>query len=219
MNKSVVIFSITVAAIILTFLLFSILAILFKYWGDTTSVKDSLSIISGIFGGITTLGAAIVAAYLFNDWKVQHNKTIENNFINDVIDKFNAADNQATEIVVYFNNIKGFFLINLMCDEVTVAEFDLEIKGLYSRLDSLRILINSIRNSSERYSKFMNCLYSDEEEQMFLNINTLLYSLSQINDVNERYRVISYNLHNTIPNFILDYEKKYLDPLITKLKA
>ena len=71
MNKNVVVFSMAVAAIIFTFFIFSIFAILFAYWGNSEAVKDSLSTISGIFGGITTIGAAIIAAYLFNDWRIQ----------------------------------------------------------------------------------------------------------------------------------------------------
>ncbi|GAA5631052.1 hypothetical protein Acal02_01671 [Acinetobacter calcoaceticus] len=84
MNKSVIVFSITVTAIIFAFFLFSVMAILYFYWGDTSAVKDSLSTISGIFGGITTIGAAVVAAYLFNDWKIvakfERNKEIINEF-------------------------------------------------------------------------------------------------------------------------------------------
>lgn len=79
MNKNVVVFSITVVAIIFTFFLFSIFAILYFYWGNFTAAKDSLSTASGFFGGIATLGTALVAAYLFNDWKVQqiHQNTVK----------------------------------------------------------------------------------------------------------------------------------------------
>ncbi|MFK7254086.1 hypothetical protein ABBZ21_09400 [Acinetobacter baumannii] len=76
MNKRVVIFSCSVAAIIFTFLLFSIIGFLFFYWGDHAAVKDSLATVAGIFGGITTIAASVIAAYLFNDWKEQHNLQI-----------------------------------------------------------------------------------------------------------------------------------------------
>ncbi|MDC5672188.1 hypothetical protein OFN19_18335, partial [Acinetobacter baumannii] len=62
MNKNVVVFSITVVCIITFFLIFSIFWILLFSWGDVNSAKDSLSIISGIFGGVTTLSAAVIAA-------------------------------------------------------------------------------------------------------------------------------------------------------------
>lgn len=71
MNKNVIVFSIAVVSIITFFLIFSIFWILFFSWGDVNSAKDSLSIVSGIFGGVTTLSAAVIAAYLFNDWKEQ----------------------------------------------------------------------------------------------------------------------------------------------------
>lgn len=69
MKNSAFAFSIFVAVIITLFLVFSIFGILYFYWGDVTAVKDSLSTIAGFFGGFATLGAAVIAAYLFNDWK------------------------------------------------------------------------------------------------------------------------------------------------------
>lgn len=77
MNKNVVAFSISVSIILLAILIWSVLGILFKYWGDVTATKDSLSTISGIFGGLTTLGAAIVAAHLYTDWKEQLTSTVQ----------------------------------------------------------------------------------------------------------------------------------------------
>ncbi|MGE8607756.1 MAG: hypothetical protein ACN6OA_04090 [Acinetobacter baumannii] len=98
MNKNVVVFSCSVAALILTILLFCILGILFFYWGDYAAVKDSLSTIGGIFGGITTIGAAVIAAYLFNDWKIQHNKSIEVQLSLLMIEKFEIFDEQITSL-------------------------------------------------------------------------------------------------------------------------
>lgn len=71
MNKNVVAFSISVAIVLLAILIWSIFAILFKYWADVAAIKDSLSTISGVFGGLTTLGAAIIAAHLYTDWREQ----------------------------------------------------------------------------------------------------------------------------------------------------
>lgn len=65
-------FSIGVVVVITTIFIFAIFGILYFYWGDETAVKDSLSTAASFFGGFATLGAAIVAAYLYTDWKEPH---------------------------------------------------------------------------------------------------------------------------------------------------
>ncbi|EHU3346028.1 hypothetical protein AXY20_RS02205 [Acinetobacter baumannii] len=111
MNKTVVIFSVCVAAIIFSFLLFSILAILFFYWGDTSSVKDALSTVSGIFGGITTIGAAIIAAYFFNDWKEQQRYQNSIEFGKMALDSFkkydNSFDNFVDELIMECSSLEN----------------------------------------------------------------------------------------------------------------
>lgn len=83
MKNSAVVFSIFVAVIIALFLVFSIFGILYFYWGDATAVKDSLATIAGFFGGFATLGAAVIAAYLFNDWKEQERVTFIRNIAHE----------------------------------------------------------------------------------------------------------------------------------------
>lgn len=83
MKNSAVAFSIFVAVIITLFLVFSIFGILYFYWGDATAVKDSLSTIAGFFGGFATLGAAVIAAYLFNDWREQERITFIRNIAHE----------------------------------------------------------------------------------------------------------------------------------------
>jgi len=82
-KNSAVAFSIFVAVIITLFLVFSIFGILYFYWGDATAVKDSLSTIAGFFGGFATLGAAVIAAYLFNDWREQERITFIRNIAHE----------------------------------------------------------------------------------------------------------------------------------------
>ncbi len=90
MNKNVFTFSVIIALILSGFLFFSIFGILYFYWGDINAIKDSLSSTSGFFGGFTTLGAAVIAAYLFTDWKISakfhQNKEVIDTFWNTYID-------------------------------------------------------------------------------------------------------------------------------------
>ncbi|KYQ82944.1 hypothetical protein AWW72_16300 [Acinetobacter sp. NRRL B-65365] len=117
MNKNVVVFSMAVAAIIFTFLIFSILAILFAYWGNSEAVKDSLSTISGIFGGITTIGAAIIAAYLFNDWRIQERTT----FIRSIAYEIFELNGQLIDLMQGYPASKdyNFVAVKLMHTKIT----------------------------------------------------------------------------------------------------
>lgn len=85
MNKSVLTISITIIGIIVFFILFSILGILYFYWGDQNAVQDSLSTTGSIFGAVATLGAAGVAAYLFNDWRDEKNYELENSLLTNIL--------------------------------------------------------------------------------------------------------------------------------------
>lgn len=66
-----------IIGLILIFLLFSIFGILYFNWGDVKAIQDSLSTTGSIFGAIATLGAALVAALLYTDWREQLTSTIQ----------------------------------------------------------------------------------------------------------------------------------------------
>lgn len=74
--KSLVSNVIAICILILLFLL-AFTWIFFDFYKTSSSLKDSLSIVGSLFGGIATLAAAYIASKLFNDWKEQHNKNIE----------------------------------------------------------------------------------------------------------------------------------------------
>ncbi|MCU4644290.1 hypothetical protein [Acinetobacter pittii] len=85
MNKSAIFISIIIIGLILLLLLICIFGILYFYWGNSTSIKDSLSTTGSIFGAIATLGAAGVAAYLFNDWRDEKNYELENSLLTNIL--------------------------------------------------------------------------------------------------------------------------------------
>ncbi|WP_252152526.1 hypothetical protein [Acinetobacter pittii] len=86
MNKSAFSISIMIIGLILIFLLFSIFGILYFYWDDAKAVQDSLSTTGSIFGALATLGAAAIAAYLFNDWREQERSTFVRSVAYEVTD-------------------------------------------------------------------------------------------------------------------------------------
>lgn len=160
MSKNVVVFSITIASIIFAFFIFSITAILYFYWGDTNAVKDSLSTISGIFGGLTTLAAAIVAAHLFNDWKEQQKHQNSIQFGIEVYASFKKFDE-------YFSEI---------CKELTFLEYQLKevLKKNENKLRSDFLIKSSeiSKRNHELFNHYLNfqnsytnyCIVTDQED-------------------------------------------------------
>lgn len=70
MNKLTPIkFSFAVSFIISLAFLFVTFWIFFEYSGSSSAAKDALSSAGGYFGALATLGAALIAAYLYTDWK------------------------------------------------------------------------------------------------------------------------------------------------------
>jgi hypothetical protein len=61
---------ISFAFLLITFWIF------YAYSWNADAAKDALSTTGSFFGAGATLGAAIIAAFLFNDWKDQHNKQV-----------------------------------------------------------------------------------------------------------------------------------------------
>ena len=84
------VFSVFGAIIISILFLMICFWIFYTYAASPVAAKDALSTTAGFFGGVATLWAACIAAYLFNDWQSQHNKQIEAKFITTIIDNFDC---------------------------------------------------------------------------------------------------------------------------------
>ena len=70
---------------ITTILSFFIVWIGFPVDTPRESFKDALGFSGGLFGGLTTFGAAIVAAHLFNDWRDEKNYDLEASLLYGVL--------------------------------------------------------------------------------------------------------------------------------------
>lgn len=94
---------ISVCILILLFLI-AFTWIIFEFSNSSNSLKDSLSIVSSLFGGIATLAAAYVGSMLFNDWKEQHNKTVISSLSQDLL----ITISKDIELIVnIFSFVKG----------------------------------------------------------------------------------------------------------------
>ncbi|WP_461196611.1 hypothetical protein [Acinetobacter pittii] len=118
MNKSAFSLSIMIIGIILIFLLFSIFGILYFYWGNAKAVQDSLSTTGSIFGALATLGAAAIAAYLFNDWREQERST----FVRSVAYEVTDLIGQLIDLMQGYPDFEDYnvFKIKLLHTRITV---------------------------------------------------------------------------------------------------
>lgn len=66
-----IVFSFIVILILALVFLLATFWIIYTHFDDATAIKDAFNTTGSYFGGIATLGAATVAAYLFNDWREQ----------------------------------------------------------------------------------------------------------------------------------------------------
>lgn len=69
-NKKPFAFSVIISLLITFIFLIITFWIFYKYSNDSNSAIDALDTTGSYFGAIATLSAAVVAAYLFNDWRV-----------------------------------------------------------------------------------------------------------------------------------------------------
>lgn len=138
MNKSAFSISIMFIGLILIILLFSIFGILYFFWGNVKAVQDSLSTTGSIFSAIATLGAAAIAAYLFNDWKVQQKHLNSIQFGIEVYASFKKFDECFTEI----------------CNELIYLEYQLK-EVLNKNEKNLRFaFVKKVLNKNEKKLRF-----------------------------------------------------------------
>lgn len=75
----IVSFGIAFIFLLITFWIF------YKYSWSAAAAEEALSTTGSYFGAIATLGAACIAAYLFNDWRTEKNFDLENHYLTNII--------------------------------------------------------------------------------------------------------------------------------------
>lgn len=168
MTKKNMTYSITVLATILAILIMAIFAIFFKYWGNVTAIKDSLTILSSFFGGFATLGAALIAAYLFNDWKEQHNKQVTNILALQAYDEFSNFEKNTLEFATYISDL-----------EILIGSYESELDYEVLRKDGSLIYTQNIVNKKAALN--INFL------SLLSKIRTYLHVKDQYINFDEKY--------------------------------
>ena len=176
------IFSNTLSACILLLLFFLAFTwIIFDFNGSSESLKDSLTIVSSIFGGVATLVAAYIASRLFNDWKFQHNKEVNNIFGLRVLEQFETF---CEEISAYRTALTNFtskefnFALGMELGlEEIEKQIDHDKNGIVQKIESIEIAYDDLIRKLKLYARATNNM-----DQIQSRIGSYQGKLTEISD-------------------------------------
>lgn len=127
------IFNVIAATVAIVVFCFASSWILFEFNGSATSLKDTWSIVSSLFGGVATLVAAYIASLLFNDWREIKNHDIQINYVlvikKQVQDILNRINSNRTQFYMWKIKIRRetFTMVELRQLSNEIWEFEHEI--------------------------------------------------------------------------------------------
>lgn len=218
-------FSFIVSLVISFTFLFITFFIFYKFSWDVNAAKDALSTTGSYFGAVATLGAAIVAAYLFNDWRIvqraQSKSDISKQIITSLIklksdaDKYhanaqhyvNAYEQRNDQDISQERKNKIIEFIQNSPSEKDLYDTNLEVNliNFFELLDLYEAIFNeNLLNENDREFNF---------KVYFFTINGL-FSLILSGD-EEKIKLCS----NTCNLSKSDFEHKFYRPIINSLKT
>ncbi len=209
MKFKLLIFQLCVIVLILAILFFSITWITIHLQAIKDFFKEAIDLTISFLGPVSTIFAAIIATYLFNDWKEQHNKTVianeakiafklicnERHFINDLIRELPNFINQKPKVFFTVNDNEVY---NLLTDLIThvdenrdkLYEFVLLIQGkdLFYEVLNYRNAIDSLNKKIIIWRKQLKSY-----DEIYQEYNSNLKNIIDSND----------NVLNTLRSCIL----------------
>jgi hypothetical protein len=175
--------TIILICVFITIILFGFIYYLLSEYPSSSIIKDSLSLIAGFFGGISTLAAAYVATFLFNDWRDEKNYDLENSLLTNILIDLKPIYIELHKIRSDSNNLKKIddFLI-IKTDYLERERIDM-FKSIISLYPNIKIyseikkddtLIN-LYHSFDKYCFVMDDFY----RELFLTKYRRYYDLTQ----------------------------------------
>lgn len=142
------------------------------------SFKDALVVAVGLFGGLATFGAAVIAAHLFNDWRDQE-KTI---FIRDV------AYETSGLILTLFNIMQGYTeekenLLNQIMPIQSQIMLKLAILNRQIKDDQIHLINGNFQGFTQDYVEAIELHQHDKQalkDQVSILINSYSSELGYI---------------------------------------
>ncbi|WP_191112077.1 hypothetical protein [Acinetobacter lwoffii] len=144
--------------------------VLFLCLDSPNAAKEALNILGNYFGGIATLWAAFIAAYLFNDWRVQE-KTV---FIR------NVAYETSNLVLTLFNIMQGYIgekenLLNQIMPIQSQITLKLAILNKQIKDNQMHLVNDNFRGFMFDYIEAIN-LYQHDRQALKGQVSILIKS-------------------------------------------
>ena len=110
---------------------------------------DSISALGSLLSAAATFFATYIATRLFNDWKIQHNKQVINNFGLQVYEQFSNFEN---DLSIYYQCLEQL--------EDLIDSYDWEVNSVMLHTDNNLHYISNITNKMRELKISFNMLYS-----------------------------------------------------------
>jgi len=114
------------------------------------AMKDALSTTGSYFGAVATLGAAVIAAYLFNDWRVVKQYEIK-------LDYVLTIKKQTKELISFINSNRRKFV-----------KYKFKIKSPNLTMQDFNVLLNEIHEIENEVVLRLNLISVEVNELYFL---------------------------------------------------
>lgn len=193
--------------------------IFYKYSWNVEAAKDALGTTGSYFGAATTLGAAIIAAYLFNDWKDQHNKTVEKEIVWDVVHKFDIADIHLGKFQDAFQNFKHKCQYRHEMPSEEFGNLSIELLGILNSLNGASLNFTVFLESVRKYSIVAEKTYFDDISNDIREINLIIFNTQNHKAHFPNSMNAVENTIKTLGKHVKNIEEKYIDNLLKELKA
>jgi len=192
----------------LTVIFFFFTFILFLHNDVKDALKESWSVSVTFLSVLATLAAAIIAANLFNDWKMLHNKTTEKELIMDLITTYSNLKLTGLKVLVSFEN----YIESKKQDKE--CEFDLVL----DQISTLDFSLSTFFTKYKIYCTFSKISWDDEVKQNILAIRSTILDIDRQDSKTSK---ISYR--HRLKGDIIDFHKYFddikINYLISKLEA
>ncbi|WP_151833670.1 hypothetical protein [Acinetobacter ursingii] len=209
--------------------LFAFTWIVFDFNNSSSSLKDTWSIVSSLFGGFAALVAAFVAVYLFNDWREQKDYEIKKEYIEKfaiyVFDVYQSISSLSNQIQYIHDNYRKNTTYTVMrLDKIDFTKIVEKDKMAHYHSNFLGEIIPESRFKSnyENFQEFLThlCFINEKVCEIYFKkiINEVDYSpfislhfekyqmnQSQLSSYNKLIEIISksstININNKVNTF------------------
>lgn len=200
--------STAVAIGIITILAFFIVWICFPANNPQDSFKDALGFASGLFGGLTTFGSAIIATKLFNDWRVEKNYDLENQYLSNIVIGLRDIHAELLEMQDSSKQIKEVpSKIISYASHLNRSRF--EIKPALNKLDADVLIYSRLLNDKDLLDLLKNLkgyCYSFENQYNQLIHKYYRDYLNKLNDYFSSTQIVNIDYKDKT-----SYERAYLE--------